>query len=539
MLDDRALLLWGLVSLVVLAPAAGWGIPLATSEVTVRGWEVDAISGIGVLAEISNLAGPGRPDWYVAYPLFHYLVLAVVYAPYLAYAVLTGALAPTGGDFPYGFADPVSAFTVLNLIGHAVSVAMACVTVIAVFVLARRHFGPRMASLAAGLALFSAPFQFYARTGNLDVPALCWSVLALVVLDRCWSNGLIPGRAIACGSLAALAVATKDQAYGLLLLPLALVFIRSFRDTTVSGAARARAATALVVSGIVVYLVAGGVILSPDRFARHVDYITSFRETFTNVRNPTELTVMRGTSPGGRVLLLGDLLRATGAAIGWPALLVGLAGLAISWRTVPAMRWMAAALAGYFVLVLMPIEHMQYRYALAPAVLLAISAAGVVRRISHRPVASRALALVLLVPAAAGSAEVTHAMLTDARRPASRWLRENAAAGDVVGFFGRPHQLPLIPAGVRAEALHEGADPRERLLAVQPRWVVVAPDYFADPARERSLFLPAQVYNGLRDGSLGWQLAARFESKGLLGRALPYLPYVNPVVQVYERRAAH
>jgi 4-amino-4-deoxy-L-arabinose transferase-like glycosyltransferase len=536
--DDRALLLWGLVSLVVLAPAAGWGIPLATSEVTVRGWEVDAISGIGVLSEISNLAGAGRSDWYVAYPLFHYLLLAVVYAPYLAYATFTGALSAPGSAFPYGFADPVSAFTVLNLVGHAISVAMACVTVMAVFVLARRLFGPRMAALAAGIALFSAPFQFYARTGNLDVPALCWSVLALVFLDRSWSNGLTVGRAIACGSFAALAVATKDQAYGLLLVPLGLVFARSVRDTTVTGAARARAATALVVSGIVVYLVAAGVILSPDRFVRHIDYITSFRETFTNVRNPTELTVMRGTSLGGRVLLLGDFLRATSVAIGWPALVVGLAGLAISWRTVPATRWMAAALAGYFVLVLMPIEHMQYRYALAPALILGISATGVVARVSHSRVVAGAFGLALLVPAGAGSAEVTHAMLTDARRPASRWLREHAAAGDVIGFFGRPHQLPLIPAGVRAQALHDGADPRERLLAVQPRWVVVAPDYFADPGRERSIFLPAQVYDGLRNGSLGWRLAARFESKGLLRRPLPYLPYVNPVVQVYERRAA-
>lgn len=536
LIDDRLLVACGLASLIVLAPAAGWGIPHATSEVTVRGWEVDAITGIGVLSELSNLLSAGRADWYVAYPLFHYLVLIAASAPYLALATLTGGLSAPGPDFPYGFADPVSAFVALNAIGHAITVLMGCVTVMAVFVLARRLFGVKGALLAATLALCSAPFMFYARTGNLDVPALCWTMLAFVALERCWTDGLTRSRAIACGSFAALAVATKDQSFGLLVLPLVMLLIRAARIPGPSMMARIRLPLVLVAAGAVTFLVSGGIVFRPDRFARHLEYITNFRETFTNVRYQTELTVMRPTTFGGRLVLLGDLLRACAAAVGWPVVGAGLAGLAVFWRSVPSVRWMTAALAGYFLLVLVPIEHMQYRYALAPAILLAVLAAGIAVRFATRPLAFGLVSMALVVPCVAGGAEITHAMLTDARGPASAWLRERATAGDTLGFFGRPHQLPRIPANVQPVAFQEG-DVAAQLTAARPRWVIVAPDYFAEPKRERSIFLPQEVYDGLREGSLGWTLAARFESKGLLRRPLPYLPYVNPVVQIYERRS--
>jgi hypothetical protein len=127
-------------------------------------------------------------------------------------------------------------------------------------------------------------------------------------------------------------------------------------------------------------------------------------------------------------------------------------------------------------------------------------------------------------------------MIVDARKPASTWLAAHADSGDTVGFVGRPHQLPLIPEGVVVEMLDGDGDILGALTRVQPRWIVVAPDYFADTLRERSVFLPAVIHDGLRDGSLGWDLVARFERRGLLGRPLPYLPYVNPTVQLFERR---
>ena len=149
---------------------------------------------------------------------------------------------------------------------------------------------------------------------------------------------------------------------------------------------------------------------------------------------------MRPATFQGRLLLLGDLVRACAAAVGWPVIVAGLAGLAVLWRSMPSVRWIAAALAGYFLLVLVPIEHMQYRYALAPAILLAIPAAGIAVRFATRPLAFGLVTMTLVAPCLASGAEITHAMLTDARGPASEWLSQRAASGDM--YSGVPNTAP-------------------------------------------------------------------------------------------------
>lgn len=539
------MLLCAALALVALLPAWRWGLPYASSLVTIRGWDVDGIAGMGVLAELHNLTVAARDDWYVAYPLFHYLVLAVVYAPYLLGLLVTGQLRSPGGAYPFGFSDPVASIATLNAIGHGVSVVMGCGSICAVFLLSRRLFGARAGWTAAAIALFSAPFMFYARTGNLDVPVLFWVLLSFVAIERAWTDGLTTRRALWCGTLAALAVATKDQAYGLLVPPLFALCVRTLRRARgpapqPPGSTPMRRVLALVGAGVVVFAVAGGVVVRPDRFVRHVQYIRGFERTFANVRHLTDLTTMRDATLGGAVELGGDFLSALAAAVSWPVLVVGVAGLVVCWRGTSSVRWLAASVIGFGALVIWPVHFMQYRYALAPAFVVAILAAGALSRLAARGSSTRVIADVgavgLVLCSTVGGAEVTHAMLTDARRDASTWMASHLTAGDTVGFFGRPHQLPDVPAGVHAEMMGVDTDAAADLQRIRPRWIVVAPDYFADPTMERSIFLPTSVYVGLQDGSLGWRRAQRFHSPSLLGRPLPYLPYVNPVVQLFERQ---
>ncbi len=538
------MLLCAALALVALLPAWRWGLPYASSIVTIRGWDVDSIAGMGVLAELHNLTIAARDDWYVAYPLFHYLVLALVYAPYLLGLLATGQLRDPSGEYPFGFADPVASIATLNAIGHAVSIAMGCGAICAVFILSRRLFGVRAGWIAAAISLFSAPFMFYSRTGNLDVPVLFWVLLSFVAIERAWTDGLTTRRALWCGTLAALAVATKDQAYGLLVPPLVALCIRTVRLARSTppehvGISPIRSLLALVGSGFAAFVVAGGIVIRPDRFLRHLDYIRNFENTFANVRHRTDLTVLRDATVGGTLDLGSDIVRALTAAVSWPVLATGLAGLVVCWRGTTSVRWLAASALGFGALVIVPVHHMQYRYALAPACIAAILAAGALSRLHARGPSGRVVAdagaVALILSSAVGGVEVTHAMLTDARRDASTWLAAHVVAGDTVGFFGRPHQLPYIPRGVHAEMLGVDTDAAADLQRIRPRWIVVAPDYFSESTRKRSIFLPAAVYDGLQDGSLGWTRAQRFQSPSLLGRPLPYLPYVNPLVQVFKR----
>ncbi len=79
-------------------------------------------------------------------------------------------------------------------------------------------------------------------------------------------------------------------------------------------------------------------------------------------------------------------------------------------------------------------------------------------------------------------------------------------------------------------------------------WVLVSPDHssrstgaragFRDWGMERSVFLPESVYAGLRDGSLGYNKAADFKTRSLIGRPVKFLPWINPRVQVFARKPA-
>ena len=130
--------------------------------------------------------------------------------------------------------------------------------------------------------------------------------------------------------------------------------------------------------------------------------------------------------------------------------------------------------------------------------------------------------------------DLTYQMLFDARYRAGDWLARAAEPGDQLGYFGAPHQLPTIPEGVVPIEMFGESSEVERLASGGMRFVVVAPDYFSDPSRERSLFLPETTYRQLKDGTLGYQRVAVFDTPSLLRRPLPYLPFVNPTVQLFE-----
>jgi hypothetical protein len=537
---DRWCLAVTLLSLVILLPASWWGLPNATSELSVRGWDVDGIAGIGVLSELHNLLVDPKPDWYTAYPLLHYLVLAVAYAPYLAVLVATGGLQSPTGTYPFGFHDPVAALRALSVIARVVSVAMACGTVAVTYLIGRTIWSASRGVVAAMLVALTVPFEFYARTGNLDIPVLFWTALAILTLVRARMLGLTTKRAIAIGVAAALAVGTKDQAYGALLPAVLVVAIGVLAKPNESGW---KPVGVLIATGLVTLLLANGFPFRPERLVRHIRFVTDFQSTFDNVKYANVLTIVRERSLSGSVLLLGDIARAVSAAVGAPVLIAGVAGAMMQWRRAPASRLLVWMIPGFVVLTVFPIRHMQYRYALLPALVLSLFAAAFLTDLVERSPRWR-LAGIAAMSIAVGwpmvtSVDLTYQMARDARYAASEWLAAATHAGDRIAFFGQTHQLPYFLPGVVPVELEKETDPGSRLRSGEFRLVLVIPDFFADSAREHSIFLPDSIYRGLKDGSLGYRRADRFVTAPLLPRPLPYLPYVNPMVQIFEWRGAN
>ncbi|MEO8201608.1 MAG: glycosyltransferase family 39 protein, partial [Gemmatimonadota bacterium] len=249
--DRTAWILAGL-AILLYAPGLFWGLPHATSEVTIRGWDVDSVAGIGPLSELHNLLVQPREGWYFAYPLFHYLILGLVYAPYMAFLWLTGGLTSPTAAYPYGFADPVTALAALAFLGRLVSVLMGMGTVVCTYLAARTIWDRTTAIIAAVAMMLCGPLVYYAHAGNLDVPVLFWLSVCVLSAAHIVKFGLTPKRAIGFGVLAAIAVATKDQAYGPLVPAVFFLIVMHLvdRKRTPGPDAPWRAPIAMIVAGL-------------------------------------------------------------------------------------------------------------------------------------------------------------------------------------------------------------------------------------------------------------------------------------------------
>ncbi len=538
--DRTAWLLFGLAVL-LYAPGLVWGLPYATSEVTIRGWDVDSIAGIGPLSELHNLLVEPREGWYFAYPLFHYLVLGAVYAPYMAFLWLTGGLAAPSAGYPYGFADPVQALATLAFLGRAVSVLMGAGTVLGVYLAARTIWDRRTGIIAAVTMMLCGPLVYYAHAGNLDVPVLFWLSMCVYAGARILRHGLTVRRAMGFGILAAIAVATKDQAYGPL-VPAVLILIVAHLVATPAGAARWRAPMALVLAGLVAYAVANGIVFRPSRFINHVKFLLNFEQTFVNV---VHLDVVRENSARGYLLVLWDVTKAIYESLGPIMLAAALAGIVATWRAGRdavnrTFTWLLLGmLGGYLFLVLAPIRHMQYRWAMVPALLLVFFAARLIALGLAAGGARRSVAFGAAVLGtgwlAAWAVDLRYQVWNDARFGASEWLDANARPGDKVAFFGSVGQLPRIPRNVEPISMPTDSTASAALADSGVRLVLVIPDYSSRGMLDRSQYLPLATYRQLQDGSLGFTRSAHFRTKPLLGRELYNLPIVNPQVQIFER----
>lgn len=521
----------GALALAIYLPAIWWGLPHATHALGVHSWEIDAVTGLQTLSELHNLFVAPKPDWYVAYPPFHYLLLGIVYAPYFAFLYLTGGFSQPATGYPFGLSDPVAVLRNLTLIGRAVTLLMASGIIVSVYLTAQTVWDRQTARLAALAAALPTTMVFYARTGNLDIPVLFWTSLAVLLIARCLSLGFTVRRAVWLGTCAALAVATKDQAYGALIGALVMFVIIHFRRGTPNTQAIPywKAPLALGLAGLTVYALASGLLISPHRFFEHISFVKNFDQTFFLV---IHLNNLRPPTLAGYAALVLDFLKELLTAVGPVLLAAGFIGLVATWRTSVFSRILLAMMFGYVALVIFPIRFLQYRYVMIPAFILSflIARAFVLGLRQKRGWAATTMAAMILGFGWIGlrAIDLTYQMIFDARYEARRWLEQNAKPGDRIAFFSVQNILPRIPAETTAVQLTDESAPLEKLRRERIRFVLVQADWSSQIGSDRSHFFPESVYTGINDGSLGYEKAASFETAGLFRGFLLDLPLVTP-----------
>ena len=99
-----AIIMVFIVALTAFGTGIRWGLPHAVGPETVQPWALDIIAPIAPLNEAYH--GFTRAgNEFVAYPLFHYMVLGAAYAPYIGVQFLIGNFAEPSSSFPYGLQD--------------------------------------------------------------------------------------------------------------------------------------------------------------------------------------------------------------------------------------------------------------------------------------------------------------------------------------------------------------------------------------------------------------------------------------------------
>lgn len=250
----------------------GWGLPAMRG----RPWDIDSIAPNGPLGFASGYFIRIHETFYAAYPLLHYMISAVLYAPYMLLVLLSGGVTlPAERGYPFGLENADQTLTVLTLISRFASVAMASGIVLIWYRIASKLFDRTAGVVAAFLTTTGFAFIYYAQTGNLDVPYLFWTSLALFHLVSIQKgDGKRPY--LWFGVFSALAMATKDQAYGFFVFPFLYLiydlwakaalprFKNVFRDVK----------TRQLFGGFVgAFVLGNNILLTPDYFVRHIRFL--------------------------------------------------------------------------------------------------------------------------------------------------------------------------------------------------------------------------------------------------------------------------
>ena len=541
-LNERELWIIGFLSVIIFLPGISWGLPHATHPLGVHGWDLDAIAGLPTLVELNHLFVAPQPDWYVAYPPLHYVVLGFFYAPYMVVLYLSGGISGASSQYPFGFRDPVATLEHLALIGRAVAVLMACGVVMICYVTARTIWDRTTARFAAAAVALPTPIFYNARVGTLDMPVLFWESLCILMMANCFARGFTPKRGILLGLFCASAVSTKDQAAGPLvlgLLALLTIYVLG-RKAEIFSVETWKFPSALVVTGAIAYGFASGLFLHPHRFFGHLEYIRNFEQNFVGIA----AVFMRPATPAGYAFLTWEVLTELFFSIGPIFLPIGFAGLILTFRTNPFTKVLSAILLAHLFLVIWTVRHTQFRYILLAtyifSFLIARALTLALAEKQRRWLVGAAVACAILGFGWLGlrCVNLVYQMYFDSRYQAGKWIDQHSDQNDQLAFFTSQNNLPPLDSKVRLLKAFLDPAPMEKLGQERPRFIIAQPDFASKIGSDHSFFFPDAVYNEL--GNLGYAASAKFETPplftGLLLNNTLVGPgyYVNPPVTIFE-----
>ncbi|MDA1094207.1 MAG: PA14 domain-containing protein [Acidobacteria bacterium] len=472
---DANRVLWGLlaISFLLSVVAIGWGLPQPIT------WAADELHPIDVTDAVAQRFSGG---WTLKYPPMQLYLLAILYTPFFVAESL-------------GMVDltAVGTHTALFLLARGMSVAMAVGTVYVVYLCGLQLYRSRSAGLgAAALVATMPPFVYYAKMANVDVPYLFWFALSLLFYIRIVQTDRT-GDYIRFAFTAALAICTKDQAYGLYVLPVVhLVWLRARRGTAEGAWARVgvlwsdRRLQSAAVTGVTVLVLGYNLAFNWTGFIEHVAVL---------VGPLSQMSRMFEANVAGHLAMAWEAVGVLALCLGPPGLLVCVVGVVASVRAANQtdLFLLLPALSFYLTVISVVMYHYD-RFFLGICFILALfggkalaAALAPGRWLGWRRATVAGLCGYMLLSAVT----VDVVMASDSRYAVERWLSERAHARGRVGMAGMAIYLPRVDPA-RALTVRESWVDVDRL---QPRFIVVNRGYScrAEPGSSA-----ADFYAGLR-----------------------------------------
>jgi hypothetical protein len=458
--------------------------------------------------------------WYNAYPPFHFMLLAVVISP----IVLLDALGRLS-------VNTLIWIQAMLLLSRLVTIVMAAGTLVAIYVAGARAFNRRAGLFAAAIFALAAPFVYFAKMANVDVPYMFWFAVALTFYTALLHGDRTRdyvGLAIAT----ALSICTKDQAYGLFLaMPVCLVVSKGLNRKMLIAAA----------VSIAVFALGDNVLLNYSGFVDHVNFIIGPGNTDYRVY---------GATLAGHLQLLVMTLRALKWTWGWPfsaSCIVGAAVALADARTRRAAVWLLLVVAVYYLSFINVILYVYDRFTMPMALVLALFGGVAFDALLNRQ-APRALRIGFVAAAFAYtllySGMVDALMLRDSRYSVERWLATQtlAAPNDLVASNIHSAYLPRLYGYRYGDVLSV-----EELQIAQPKFFILDVDYMRGEAADSPF---GKMVSALEEHKIGY-------TKVFYARSQPpwrWLPdahpdlagdrkdpifvsnlrYINPTIEIFQ-----
>lgn len=506
------------LSLILNFTAVWWGLPNSWS------WAPDEILPYQVQ---EGMAAHFSGGWFSKYPLIHYYLLSLLFLPFPALQ-------------KWGLIDtnPLAGYSTLLLAARLLSVLMAAGLIYLIYACGREILNRRAGTFAALIVALLVPFPYYAKTVNMEVPYLFWFTGSLYYFIRLLKTG--KSRYYGLFALtAALAVCTKDQAYGLFPLPFLLLLwmgwkkIRSAQESKRLLRKKLIGNYSLAFAGAgAAFAVGFNLLFNFSGFVSHLRFI---------VGPGSEGYQMVSPSLPGYFRLIALTAKQIRFCLGWPLFIVSFCGLAAAFLGKPKNRILLALLLfglGYFLSFICVIRYTYDRYTLPLCLILSFFGGKALSDFVEggRAILRTAVVVSVFSSALVSAIAVDRLMLKDSRYAVEAWMRSNIAQGASVLAATPGEYLPRLDA-YRHVFLE---DPSLPDIDREPK-----PDYviFATPFRRsyEASHPGNRFFSKFFERPPGYRLAFRYQTKLALAPLQldgigTNLAAINPEILVYEKR---